>query len=781
MDKHAALIEQLKPLLQDKEFDLLFQKLCHDVPSSERFLVKMELNRLNQPSRQVIDLRDRLADCQPQPIGGVTHFLDTEASGRLSEQVRLYGDRLTVGAVESVLAHYRPERHPDKPQSPQHPANPPRPPGQMGGQLLGHYVTRGETRRTFSTEVQVHQGQGPRVEGLTLDLSVGGCQLRLPGDCRLDSNKPLVVRFVALGKEFLAPAMSAGIPYQILKIQRRKGYQYVRMKRQDGEPGQEQELGRVLQASSLRTTPEINHLLATTRSHGYERHFLSKMTALPLFFKLDAEHLVPVLALETEHNQSVLSHWQNERGVNQLAAALGTLRLSRLLQAPEEAAHRLLFSFQHRQQEQVIFFSATLYELQHSGLLATFLHTASQRTSFQVHRLGLHALSDGDRQLALRCPVTGRSADPLVQQQLGELSLVLMMEPLTTEDALAQYQQWSPAGDANELRRFGMARLARDPIRVLPFQRRELRREARFGLRTQALVKLGRKVYPALTLDVSPGGIKLQLAEAQSLERDSLAELELPSLQPLAGKLKLKGMPYRLVRAQKDGRTLHLKAEGSVGHSGVVFLSHLLSQNRAKLSEVGSARQHRQMTDGLKDLMFKQLHSLPVFAHKRGGKVVLDLLGQSATEDPLLMRLTDSVPANLGWLLERGGVQDALGDWRRQGEGAQLEMEWLIKLPSAAMEAQVLPMSAAQPLAVRQQFVREAMEQERFLALKLRLFAANRPDLDYLQQDLAAISTHALHRARELEDMLWQVQAVGQLVDISDEALCRCQWTPAQE
>ncbi|MBY6224504.1 PilZ domain-containing protein [Ferrimonas balearica] len=773
MDKHQALIEQLKPLLQEADFDQIFQQLSQDLPSSERFLVKMEMQRLNQSSRQVIDLRERQGGCEAIEVDGLTHFLNEASQQRLTELTKLYGNRLTVGVVETLLQEYKPTA--SQPSTPTAPPPQQSAPGQTPPQLLGHYITRTETRRTFSTAVRIQQGQNRGCDGLTLDISVGGCQVRLPGDFRLDTNAPLQVAYTALGQEFLAPAMTAGLRYRILKIQRRKGYQYVRLKREGNDAGQEQELSRVIQACSLRTTPEINHLITTTRSHGYERHFLPKLSAIPLFFRMSDQQLVPVFSLATEQNQEALGYWQDERGINQLSAAMGTLRLSRLLQEPNNPEHKLLLSFQHIQQEQALFFSATLYELRQSQQLDAFLALASQRSSFRIHRLSAHTVGEEDRQLALRCPLSGRGADALVQQQLNELCLVVMLEEITSPDAVAHYRQRPMPEDANALRRFGMARLSKDPIRVLPLQHKEQRREARFGLRTQALVTVGRKTLPAITLDVSPKGIKLQLAQplSQPLERDARLELELPKLQPLAGKLKLKGMPYRLVRSQKDGRTLHIKADGTTGHTGVVFLSHLLSQNRAKLSEVGSARQHRQVTDGLKSLMLKRLHCLPVFAHKRHGRQQWDLVGQAIGGNALLNALAPQLPADLEWLWERGGLNHLLSEVKRPEADPNPVWECLIKLPSDDQKGAVMVLDDTQDEDERRYFIDGAEAQGRFLALRARVFPANRPDLDYLQQDLAAISTHALHRARELEDMLWQVQGCGQLIDITDEIRCR--------
>ena len=54
------LIEQLVPLLREKDFDEIFNRLTQNENTNSRILLKMELKRKCTPCRRVIDMRNEL-------------------------------------------------------------------------------------------------------------------------------------------------------------------------------------------------------------------------------------------------------------------------------------------------------------------------------------------------------------------------------------------------------------------------------------------------------------------------------------------------------------------------------------------------------------------------------------------------------------------------------------------------------------------------------------------------------------------------------------------------
>ncbi|MGL5391408.1 MAG: hypothetical protein ACRDA8_08570, partial [Shewanella sp.] len=51
--------------------------------------------------------------------------------------------------------------------------------------------------------------------------------------------------------------------------------------------------------------------------------------------------------------------------------------------------------------------------------------------------------------------------------------------------------------------------------------------------------------------------------------------------------------------------------------------------------------------------------------------------------------------------------------------------------------------------------------------------AAEKPDMNYLRRELEYINIHANHKAKQLEDQLWRIIGVGELLDITQEVELR--------
>ena len=63
---------------------------------------------------------------------------------------------------------------------------------------------------------------------------------------------------------------------------------------------------------------------------------------------------------------------------------------------------------------------------------------------------------------------------------------------------------------------------------------------------------------------------------------------------------------------------------------------------------------------------------------------------------------------------------------------------------------------------------------------KIYLSRTGRPDTDYIAKELGYVSLYAIHKAKVLEEELWSVVGVGDVIDISDEVLLRYSVSAAQ-
>ncbi|MBU2180737.1 MAG: hypothetical protein KJ930_15025, partial [Gammaproteobacteria bacterium] len=56
---------------------------------------------------------------------------------------------------------------------------------------------------------------------------------------------------------------------------------------------------------------------------------------------------------------------------------------------------------------------------------------------------------------------------------------------------------------------------------------------------------------------------------------------------------------------------------------------------------------------------------------------------------------------------------------------------------------------------------------------KIFLSRTGRPDTEHISKELGYVSVYAIHKAKVLEEELWSVVGVGDVIDISDEILLR--------
>ena len=65
--------------------------------------------------------------------------------------------------------------------------------------------------------------------------------------------------------------------------------------------------------------------------------------------------------------------------------------------------------------------------------------------------------------------------------------------------------------------------------------------------------------------------------------------------------------------------------------------------------------------------------------------------------------------------------------------------------------------------------------------MQVKLSRTDRPDMEYLNPELSYISGYAIHRGKQLEQEIWSVAGVVQLLDITQEAMIRYQVLPVEE
>ena len=80
----------------------------------------------------------------------------------------------------------------------------------------------------------------------------------------------------------------------------------------------------------------------------------------------------------------------------------------------------------------------------------------------------------------------------------------------------------------------------------------------------------------------------------------------------------------------------------------------------------------------------------------------------------------------------------------------------------------------------RVNFINRALSQGVFFAIRVYLSRTIRPDTDFISAEMSYINHYAQHRGKALEEELWQVMGVGEVLDVTQEVLTRYKFSPKQ-
>lgn len=782
LDNHSALIEQLKPLLMEPNFQEIFQQLTIDETNSTRFLVKMELSRLASPCTRIIDLRDKSElPCVEVMLGQQRHFLDEPAKNSMHEAMSLFRNQYTLGVYEYVLNAHQQRRLKLRQNVTQVEAAESEP-FMVPGVVLGSYFNRTEERMNYSIRIAASQTSRGEVQGITADLSVGGARIRLAANHPFDLDHPLKIKLLELSEEFYYPDLQLGVDYEVVDSQTNGEYIWLRLKRIGGSEALSEMLGNLIHGYKLRYKVDVNDVIVTASGLGFERHYLPHLPHLPLYFNTQTQGLSHMLL--SRDNQQIVHYFQDENDVSQLPAMLTPSRLSALLNHPENPDHGLFFSFTYNAQGCLYFYSATLAELKAKGMMPLFLGFASTKPSWRIFKVTQDKIYHDKGYRRATLPGDEAKFSPLVEQQLSQFSHLLQLIEISNEDTRGHYKAWQDDSNANALKTFGQQRLTTNQIKLVSMQFSERRQEARFAFKTLVNVTQDKHKATGITLDISSRGMQLTLDNPADFSSNKPLLLSFPKLQTIAGKTQLDNLPYRLVRTRKNGVTLHLTAVmGHTPHVGVEFLNKLIAHNKEKLEQLTENNSEiKELADGLKNILMHDLHSVPYFVEKTTKSAQVACLGVGTQQDEIsdifAAGTSDTLQYNLAPLLKDGFFKrDILEPIRQMKPQQDMDfIEVFIQLIRQSRGKIFLKCTLATEIGdVEAQitFINQSKALGRFLALRIYRGATEKPDMNYLRRELEYINIHANHKAKQLEEQLWRVIGVGELLDITQEVELR--------
>ncbi|WP_144210407.1 PilZ domain-containing protein [Shewanella donghaensis] len=784
LEDHSQLIEQLKPLLMEPDFKDLFENLTIDESNSTRFLLKMELNRISAMCSRIIDLRDKSElECEEVKVSKQLHFLDPPAKQSLLESLQLFRNKYTVGVYEHVLNEHKQRK--DQLRLNKSTQSTDIAELITHGVVLGSYFNRSEERMNYSIRIEASQRDGAQINGVSLDLSVGGARVRLPSKVRFDQDKPLRIKLLELNEEFFFEDLQNGVDYQIVDIQNKDDNAILRLRRIGDSKELDKVLTQLIRSYKFRYKVDVNDVIVNATGLGFERHYLPLLTHLPLYISLNEGKPCISHLLLSRGNQPSLQYFQDEKEICQLSGMLTNNRLVNLIKHPQETDHSLFFCFTYQAKGTTQFFSASLFELKQNDAMRLFFGFGAAKNSWRIFKVNQQTIDHKLNYKTSTLPGDESHYSPLTEQQLARFSYVLQLIDLTNEEAQLGYKAWfNEEENLNDLKVFNQTKLKKNSIKRLSMPFSERRREARYAFKTIVEIEQNGKKSTGVTHDISSRGLQFTLDDETVFSSPAEVLLSFPKLQAIAGKTNLSQLPYQLIRSRNKDKTLHLSAlVGHDPHMGVEFINKLINHNRDKLEQLSDHEgELKELADGMKNLLLRQLVSVPFFIEKTTKSAKLACLGIGVKNDEIshLFAAGSTKPLNynLTPLFNESQFKQLIIDPVRTMKAIDGTQYFEIFLQVSrqgrgAINIQSCLVSDFSSRAAQIKFVRHAQAVGRFMALRVYYGATEKPDMSYIRREMEYITIHSSHRAKQLDDQLWRVIGAGELLDITSEVEVR--------
>ncbi|MCL1079802.1 PilZ domain-containing protein [Parashewanella spongiae] len=775
-----ALIEQLKPLLMEPEFPEFFDQLTSTESNTNRFLLKMELNRLASTCNRIIDLRDKTdLPCEPLVFKKQTHLLDAPSKQAFLESVSRYHQQYTIGVYEEVLNSHK-QRLKDKKQSSVNTDD--QNDYSVPGIILGTYFNRCEERMNYSIHITAFQSGKNELKGTTLDLSVGGARIRIPKKHGFDTTQPILVKLIEINEEYYYKDLHQGIEYQIVDVESNHEHCIMRLKRISGSEDLSQILANLIKGFKYRYKVDVNEVYTNSLALGYERHYLPHYRHLALFVNA-TNHSVSHGLLGAE-NQCIKNYFLNEKEICQLSKMLTPERIQSHNADIENFDHSLIYCFKHVVNEKVYFYSASLFELKQHNLQHLFFRFGSQKASWRIFQIAAKTINHSLSYKAAILPGDERQYTPLTEKQLSQLSHVINLIDLTHKDSKDDYKSWISTGNANQLKLFAQTKATKSDIKYISLNFTERRQESRYSFKTQIEMTQDKKSITGMSVDISTKGFQVTLENDCDFELNTPITVALPKLQSLAGKTQLTALPYKLVKKRRKGRVLHLTAMiNHAPHVGVEFLNRLIIHNQDKLTRLTQSDDDiKELSDGLKNLLMRNLPSTLFFIEKTTKSAKLSMLGLSKNANLINDLFTNDTLQKLEFNLAplfAGGLfkSDLLPKIRKAKSSQEMHsIDIFVRLSiqsRAQFEVKFVPVSEFNNSEEKHNFISLSQKLGKFIAIRVLFGATGKPDLKYIEQEREYISVHAAHKAKNLDEKLWQTVGVGELLDCTAETINR--------
>ncbi|QPL43606.1 PilZ domain-containing protein [Pseudoalteromonas sp. A41-2] len=794
--KYESLVEELKAYLGTPKFDKLFKSKTAGLTKPEQFLIKMEMSRLSQPVARFIDLRGQVTgQVKPYEYEGKQHFMDDTAIEVFEQAIKRHGG-YTLAVYEAVMNTENNHRVMQKKAAEQALTEDDND-SQLSAKVIkfASYESRREERMNYSIKITVEFDKDSKVAATTSDISLSGAKIKLAPRYKLKKGQLIGLRLVGLEQDFEL-GLKNGIQYEVVAIEKvSREYNHVRLKRTFIENNEkfDEFLESFIHGNKRRYKVNLDNTLDAVVSKGYEQYYIPRVTSLYTFLSLQGDKLYPSLALTTENNIFIQRYFCDERKLSCLYSIINQQRIGHLLSSPEAVKEEYLYTFTHVVAGKVYYYSATRSELESQPQLKNlFLGFGSQKDSWQCFKLQLMPSHPEDSYIPLSLPSSAgkdieklnKPPSPRVQGLIKDVKYLLILTAVGTPYEQLSYKQLTFDKSAvNQLKQFGHSKHKTPPhLEPVALEYVNLRAHKRYLYKTAITINHHEQIITGHTRDLSVMGLQIECDKPVEFKKGDIINISLPDLQKITKKHDLSSLAYEVMAISKSLTTVNLKVHRitDLPHMAIKFFTILIENNKDKLRVCEESPKIPGLSTALRNMVTKSVCQFPFYLHKEAAHFKAGAIGQGLYPSPLHVLLQ-----NFALLNENTSIEGILSTQQitevitplikdRSRQDPPLAFTLFIRFDprqpsiSDAITSRCISEDDYKPQTL---FVKKALRNDLMFVFRLYVSRTGRPDIDYLSNELKYISQYALHKAKDLEEALWAVAGVGDLIDISDEAL----------
>ena len=806
LEEYQDIIEQLKPMINEPEFNQALAQVASTVPKQKRFLIKMELKRLARPCIRLIDLRGQVdGECREYEYEGKRHFLDETAIEVFERQVRSFGD-YTIGVYEAVKntennfrVMYQKQKVDGEDELTQKEIEP------LNAEVVhfGSFAQRSEERMNYSVNIEMFTDTNKSIPATTVDMSVSGLKVKINQKHTFKSGDMLTVQFRGLEGEYTLDKKN-GVPYLVVAIDNSRKEMRVSLKRvfDNPIPSFDAFLEKFIHGNKRRYKVNLDNTLDAIRFKSFEQYYTPNFVSVPIYIEEVENNLQPVYALANDCNRDVYYYWTDEQHELRLGYLLSHERITRLLSTQESRHETYVYAFNHVKDEKVYFYSATRDELlDDPQMMQVFLGYGARKASWRVYKLQLSPVTLEQAHVPLSIPDSvnetvkrqNQPPPPRLLARLKNIKYVALLTDITDDYLTAKYENLPiKRNQIANLKLFGHPR-NKPPaaVSMFRFKYHNQRKETRYQLRTKVQIKSDDIVLEGVSEDVSIRGMKIELHSFFHDVENAEIKVTFPQLQKVTQKYDLTDLLYRVKGISRDRNVLHLQAVNDLANTTAQrFFEELIKKNKSRLKAYREEEEIPGIGTALRNLYSQNIQSCGFCISKHGVELLPDMVTTANTKTRLHHFLTfDTEPghANLSFLYnlmgkEKDFISTTLKNIKTSRRPIMREL-FVAFNPTKSVKSGAIVCQFVDRFKKDEQrkaFISKAMNEGQFLSLKIFLARTGRPDTDKLQSEIAYVGVYAVHRAKVLEEQLWSVIGVGDIHDVTDDALQRYGYAPDQ-